>query len=88
MLKSRNRAFFSAGTELSGLPQALSASSSPSNHLSADGPGSRLGGVVCMLGNGTNCLEARTVRNRNGKANEDKKKRNDRDVSMIQQRTA
>ena len=26
-----------------------------------------------MLGNGTSCLGARTVRNRNGKANEDKK---------------
>ena len=42
-----------------------------------------------MLGNGTSCLGVRTVRNGNGKANEDKKKtkkkqRNDRDVSMVQ----
>ena len=38
-----------------------------------------------MLGNGTSCLGVRTVRNGDGKANEDKKKkRNDRDVSMVQ----
>ena len=38
-----------------------------------------------MLGNRTSCLGVRTVRNGNGKANEDKiKKRNDRDVSMVQ----
>ena len=42
---------------------------------------------MCLLGNGTSCLGVRTVRNGNGKAcaNEDKqKKRNDRDVSMVQ----
>ena len=39
-----------------------------------------------MLGNGTSCLGVRTVRNGNGKANEDKKKkkRNGRGVSMVQ----
>ena len=37
-----------------------------------------------MLGNGTSCLGVRTVGNGNGKANETKKKRNDRDVSMVQ----
>ena len=30
---------------------------------------------MCMLGNGTSCLGVRTVRNGNGKANEDKKKK-------------
>ena len=40
---------------------------------------------MCMLGNGTSCLGVRTVGNGNGKANETKKKkRNDRDVSMVQ----
>ena len=39
-----------------------------------------------MLGNGTSCLGVRTVRNGSGKAKEDKKekKRNERDVSMVQ----
>ena len=37
-----------------------------------------------MLGNGTSFLEVRTMRNGNSKANEDKKKRNDRNVSMVQ----